>query len=83
MINWCSWNVWDLNSPIKCRAVKDFLAVSKMGFCCILETRAREENFDFISGRFGDSWGFTSNYNNSGVGAYVGNVETLQIRFHI
>lgn len=68
MVSWCTWNVRGLNSPIKCRAVKDFLAVSTVGFCCILETRVREENFVSISRRFGDSWGFISNYSNSGVG---------------
>ena len=68
MISWCSWNVRGLNSPVKCRAVENFLAVSTVGFCCILETRDREENFVLISSRFGDSWGFTSNYSNSGVG---------------
>ena len=68
MVSWCTWNVRGLNSSVKCRAVKDFLAVSMVGFCCILETRVHEENFVSISNRFGDSWGFTSNYNNNGVG---------------
>ena len=36
--SWCSWNVRGLNSLVKCRVVKDFLAVSTVGFCCILET---------------------------------------------
>ena len=57
MIIWCFWNVWGLNNPVKCRAVKDFLAESTVGFCCILNTRVRKENFDSISGRIGDSWG--------------------------
>ena len=52
MVSWCTWNVRGLNSPIKCRAVKDFLPVSTVGFCCILETRVREENFVSISRRF-------------------------------
>ena len=68
MVSWCTWNVRGLNSPVKCRAVKDFLAVSTVGFYCILDTRVREENFVLISRRFGDSWGFISNYSNSGVG---------------
>lgn len=68
MIRWCSWNVWGLNNLVKCRAVMAFLAVYTVGFCCILETRVREENFYSIFGRFGDSWRFTSNYNNSGIG---------------
>lgn len=46
----------------------NFLVVSMVGFCCILETKVREENFNSISGRFGDSWGFMSNYSNSGIG---------------
>ena len=57
-----------LNSVVKCRAVLDFLGVSSVGFCCLLKTRVREENFGFISNRFGNSWDFTSNYSSNEIG---------------
>ena len=68
MISWCSWNVRGLNSPIKCTTVLDFLVVSTVDFCCILETRVHEENFCSISKRFGDSWDIITNYSSSGIG---------------
>ena len=67
-ISWCTWNVRGLNHQIKCKAVFDFLGSSSVGFCCLLETRVRESNFETISRRFGNSWDYSCSYSNSGVG---------------
>lgn len=52
---------------MKCKAVFDFLGLSFMGFCCLLETSGLEANFGQVSRRFGDSWGYSCSYSNSGV----------------
>ncbi|TYK19523.1 reverse transcriptase [Cucumis melo var. makuwa] len=53
---------------LKSKAVVDFLGSSSVGFCCHLETRVREGNFDSVSRRFGNSWDYSCSYSNSGVG---------------
>ncbi|KAL4018315.1 hypothetical protein IC575_021906 [Cucumis melo] len=53
---------------LKSKAVSDFLGSSSVGFCCLLETRVRESNFDYVSRRFGNSWDYSCSYSNSGVG---------------
>ncbi|KAA0062888.1 non-LTR retroelement reverse transcriptase-like protein [Cucumis melo var. makuwa] len=55
-------------SDLKSKAVSDFLGSSSVGFCCLLETRVRESNFDYVSRRFGNSWDYSCSYSNSGVG---------------
>ncbi|KAL4018356.1 hypothetical protein IC575_021951 [Cucumis melo] len=53
---------------MKSKAVVDFLGSSSVGFCCLLETRVREGNFDSVSKRFSNSWDYSCSYSNSGVG---------------
>lgn len=48
MISWCTWNVQDLNEPLKSRTVLDFLSVLFVGFYCLLETRFCEDNFGVV-----------------------------------
>ena len=43
----CSWNVWGLNSLVKCRAMLDFLSMSFVDFCYLLETRSSGRKFLF------------------------------------
>ena len=68
MISWCTWNVRGLNHQMKSKAVLDFLGSSSVGFCCLLETRVRKRNFDYVSKRFDNSWDYSCSYSNSGVG---------------
>ncbi|KAL0549129.1 hypothetical protein IC582_013609 [Cucumis melo] len=68
MISWCTWNVRGLNHQVKCKVVFDFLGSSSVGFCCLLESRFRERNFESVSKRFGYSWDYSCSYSNSGVG---------------
>ncbi|KAA0062319.1 hypothetical protein E6C27_scaffold154G00700 [Cucumis melo var. makuwa] len=58
----------DILSGMKSKAVVDFLGSSSVGFCCLLETRVREGNFDSVSRKFGNSWDYSCSYSNSGVG---------------
>ncbi|KAA0026071.1 uncharacterized protein E6C27_scaffold581G00620 [Cucumis melo var. makuwa] len=44
------------------------ISSSIVGFCCLLETRVREGNFDSVSRRFSNSWDYSCSYSNSGVG---------------
>ncbi|TYK23422.1 uncharacterized protein E5676_scaffold605G00030 [Cucumis melo var. makuwa] len=39
-----------------------------MGFCCLLETRVHERNFESVSRRFGNSLDYSCSYSNSAVG---------------
>ncbi|TYK18951.1 uncharacterized protein E5676_scaffold418G00380 [Cucumis melo var. makuwa] len=58
----------DILNGMKSKAVVDFLGSSSVGFCCLLETRVREGNFDSVSKRFSNSWDYSCSYSNSGVG---------------